>query len=274
MSTITSENKKNISITDILAKKSKKHEKIVMVTCYDGAFARLLNDVDLDMVLVGDSVGNVCLGFENTIPVTMEHMVHHTAAVARRLERAFLVADMPFLSYGVSIQETVKNAGRLIQEGNAKAVKIEGGRFLTPHIKALVDVGIPVMGHIGLTPQSIHALGGYRVQGKSEEDARRLLEDAQILAEAGIFSLVLEMVPSTLASMITEALTIPTIGIGAGAATDGQVLVLNDLLGLNPDFKPKFAKQYVDLGKQAIGAVQSYANDVRSGEFPAKEHGF
>lgn len=248
-------------------------QKISMVTCYDGAFASLISDTDIDMVLVGDSMGNVVLGFEDTIPVTLDMMVHHTAAVSRTLKGPMLVADMPFMSYNVSVQQALTHASRLIQEGGAQAVKLEGGREIIPQVQALTQSGIPVVGHLGLTPQRIHALGGYRVQGRGD-DADVLRSDARALQEAGCFALVMELVPADLASQVTEDLSIPTIGIGAGPGTDGQVLVLHDLLGFNDGFKPKFLKTYGRFGEMVKESLQAYVSDVKSGGFPADEHSF
>lgn len=247
--------------------------KISMVTCYDAAFGALIEKTAIDMVLVGDSLGNVILGLKDTIPVTMEHMVHHTAAVARVLRRAMLVADMPFLSYNLSVEQALRNAGRLIQEGGAQAVKLEGGSAIVPQVKALVAAGIPVVGHLGLTPQSIHTLGGYRVQGRGNE-AQHLLEEAKALAAAGVCALVLELIPQGLAAEVSKALPIPTIGIGAGPETDGQVLVLHDLLGFNGEFTPKFLKKYANLGELVVQAVSRYDQEVKEGQFPGPEHSF
>ena len=220
-------------------------KKISSITCYDAAFARLIEQTGVDLVLVGDSLGNVMLGYDNTLPVTMDDMVHHTAAVTRILRRPFVCADMPFLSYNVSVEQALTNAGRLVQEAGAQAVKVEGGASIAPQVRALVQAGIPVMGHLGLTPQSVHAMGGYRVQGRGADAAKRMMDDALTLQEAGIFSLVLEMVPAELAGRITEALKIPTIGIGAGPKCDGQIIVLHDILGFDEEFNPKFLKKYL-----------------------------
>ncbi len=256
-----------------LAKRKESGEKISMITCYDAAFAALIEQTSIDMILVGDSLGNVVLGFKDTIPVTMEHMLHHTAAVGRVVKRAMLVADMPFLSYNLSVEQALKNAGRLVQEAGAHAVKLEGGAAVCPQVKAIVQAGIPVVGHLGLTPQSVHALGGYRVQGRGEE-AKRLLEDAKALQEAGVCALVLELIPQTLAAEVTKSLRIPTIGIGGGPETDGQVLVLHDMLGFQSDFSPKFLKKYANLGGTIIDAVTRYDAEVKEGSFPGPEHSF
>lgn len=246
--------------------------KLTMLTAYDYSTAKLIDEAGVDSILVGDSLGNVMLGYDSTIPVTMEDMIHHGAAVSRGAKEALVVIDMPFMSYQVSVEEAVRNAGRLMQEGHCGAVKLEGGREVCPQIRAIVNAGIPVMAHLGLTPQSIHAFGGHRVQGKTEEAARRLLEDAKLVQEAGAFSVVLEAIPSSLAKLITESLAIPTIGIGAGGDCDGQVLVYQDMLGMFSDFKPKFVKQYANVGQVMKEAFGAYIEEVQSGAFPAKEH--
>ncbi len=264
--------KKNVTTLNLIQKKVA-GEKISAVTCYDAAFGKLIEKSSIDVVLVGDSLGNVILGFESTIPVTMAHMIHHTASVARVLKRPLLVADMPFMSY-LSSKKALENASRLIQEGGASAVKLEGGQAITCQVKALVELGIPVMGHLGLTPQSVHALGGYKVQGKSDAARKKLLEDAVALQEAGAFSVVLEMVPESLAADVTKALDIPTIGIGAGKNCDGQVLVLHDLLGFDSEFSPKFLKKYAHLDEVVSQALSDYDKDVKSGGFPTEQHSF
>lgn len=246
--------------------------KLTMLTAYDYSTAKLIDEAGVDSILVGDSLGNVMLGYDSTIPVTMEDMIHHGAAVSRGAKEALVVIDMPFMSYQVSVEEAVRNAGRLMQEGHCGAVKLEGGREVCPQIRAIVNAGIPVMAHLGLTPQSIHAFGGHRVQGKTEEAARRLLEDAKLVQEAGAFSVVLEAIPSSLAKLITESLAIPTIGIGAGGDCDGQVLVYQDMLGMFSDFKPKFVKQYANVGQVMKEAFGAYIEEVQSGAFPAREH--
>ncbi len=256
-----------------LQKRKQDREKISMVTCYDAAFGALIERTGIDMILVGDSAGNVVLGFKDTIPVTMEHMVHLTASVGRVVKRAMLVADMPFLSYNLSVEQALRNAGRLIQEGGAHAVKLEGGTAIIPQVRAIVQAGIPVVGHLGLTPQSVHQLGGYRVQGKGDA-AKQVIEDAVKLAEAGACALVLELVPGPLADEISRKIPIPTIGIGAGAGTDGQVLVLHDLLGFNSEFSPKFLKKYANLGDMVTQALSAYDQDVKTGQFPGPEHSF
>ena len=254
-----------------MKKKKEKGERIVAVTAYDYPMGRLVDEAGVDVVLVGDSLGMVVLGYETTLPVRMEEMLHHTRAVARGVKRAFLVGDMPFLSFQTSPSEAVKNAGEFLRAG-AEAVKIEGGEEALPVVEELVKWGIPVMGHIGLTPQKIHAFGGYRLRGKREEERERLLRDAQRLESAGCFSLVLENIPASLARQITESIGIPTIGIGAGPFCDGQILVLYDLLGLNPVHIPRFVKVYAQGWKYFSEAVVRYAEEVRNGSFPAPEN--
>lgn len=260
--------------TSVLTFKNAKlnNQKITMLTAYDYSTAKLIDESGIDSILVGDSLGNVILGYEDTISVTMEDMIHHGAAVARGAKNTFVVIDMPFMSYQTSTYDALVNAGRLMKEGRADAVKLEGGKTVCPQIKAITQAGIPVMAHLGLTPQSIHAFGGHRVQGKTEEDAKKLLEDARAVEEAGAFAVVLECVPSKLASLITKELTIPTIGIGAGNGCDGQVLVYQDLLGMFSDFTPKFVKKYANVGEIMKEAFKEYKREVDSGVFPAKEH--
>ena len=249
-------------------------EKIAVLTCYDYPTARIMDGCGIDMLLVGDSVGVVVAGYENTLPVTLDEMLYHTKAVLRAQPKALVVADMPFLSYQVGLDEARRNAGRLIKEGGTEAVKLEGGENVAPTIRAIVDMDIPVMAHIGLTPQSIHRMGGYRVQGKKEEQADRLLADAHAVQAAGAFAVVLEGIPLKLARRITEELTIPTIGIGAGPHCDGQVLVIHDILGLCEKYSPKFVKRYADVKAVMTEAVASYLAEVKSGEFPTEEHSF
>ncbi|HEY1754892.1 MAG TPA: 3-methyl-2-oxobutanoate hydroxymethyltransferase [Bryobacteraceae bacterium] len=239
-------------------------EKIAMLTAYDALMARLLEQAGIDVLLVGDSLGMVLLGYSNTIPVTLDDMVHHTKAVSRGASRALIVADMPFLSYRVTDPETIRNAGRLIQEGGANAVKIEGGRPVAETVERLVEMGIPVMGHLGLTPQSVNQVGGFRQQAKSKEGARLLLEDAKLLEHAGAFAIVLESIPEDLARTVTAELSIPTIGIGAGPYCDGQVLVCYDALGITGDSAPSFAKRYAQLGQEIVAAAKSYSAEVKS----------
>jgi 3-methyl-2-oxobutanoate hydroxymethyltransferase len=259
--------------THTLLKKKSQGELISMVTCYDSAFGNLVDNSSIDVVLVGDSLGNVVLGYESTIPVTMDDMIHHTAAVTRVVKRPLVVADMPFMSYS-TVELALTNAGKLLQRGGASAVKLEGGTAICPQVKSLVDLGIPVMGHLGLTPQSVHALGGYKVQAKSSEAKQRLLSDALALQEAGAFALVLELIPESLAKEVSSKLTIPTIGIGAGPSCDGQVLVLHDLLGFNKDFSPKFLKKYADLDQVVTKALNEYDNDVKTRKFPTLQQSF
>ena len=247
-------------------------EPIPCVTAYDYPTACLADRAAIPLVLVGDSLGNVVLGHDSTIPVTMEEMIHHTRAVARGIQRALLVADMPFMSYQVSVERALMNAGRLLQEGGAHAVKLEGGARSVAVVRRLVETGIPVMGHLGLTPQSVHQLGGYRVQGRTEEAAQGMLRDAEALQEAGAFAIVLESVPTALAKVVTESLRVPTIGIGAGRFCDGQVQVLHDLLGFTSDSVPRHAKQYAQVGEVIFSALRAYAEEVRGRDFPTDEH--
>jgi 3-methyl-2-oxobutanoate hydroxymethyltransferase len=248
--------------------------RIPMLTAYDYPTARLLDEAGIPMLLVGDSLAQVVLGYESTVRVTLAEMLHHTKAVVRGTARALVVADMPFLSYNVSIEESLANAGVFLREGGVQAVKVEGGERSARTIEALVRYGIATMGHIGLTPQAIHQLGGHKVQGKTRESARRLLRDALAVQEAGAFAVVLELVPEQLAAAITERLRIPTIGIGAGAGCSGQVQVITDLIGLSVDFTPRHARRYADLGAQILAAARAFQDDVASGAFPAPEHGW
>jgi 3-methyl-2-oxobutanoate hydroxymethyltransferase len=257
-----------------LRKMKQAGERITMLTAYDASFARLLDRAGTDVLLIGDSLGMVVQGHDTTLPVTMDQMVYHCAAVKRGVERAHLVGDLPFGSYQGSADEAVKNAVRLAAEGGAEAVKLEGGAEYVEVVQRIVRAGVPVMGHIGLTPQSVHKLGGYVVQGRSEEKAQKLLEDAKALEEAGCYSLILEMMPAELSAEISRALGIPVIGIGAGAGCDGQVLVIYDLLGMNPDFSPRFVKKYLDLGVLIGDAVMRYNDEVKHGTFPGLEHAF
>jgi len=252
--------------------KKERGEPITMLTAYDYPTAMAVDKAGIDSILVGDSLAMVVLGYENTLPVTMEEMLHHARAVARGAKSALLVGDMPFMSYQVSVEEAVRNAGRFLQQGGMDAIKLEGGRERADAIRAITGAGIPVMGHIGLTPQSVHQLGGFRAQGKTASAAKRLLEDAQALEEAGAFSLVLESVPARLAEVISKHISIPTIGIGAGTGCDGQVLVTHDLLGLFDRFTPKFVKKYTNLHETMHKAFTDYIDDVESKRFPAQEH--
>ncbi len=249
-------------------------EPIAMLTAYDTLMAEILDQSGVDIILVGDSGGMVMAGHENTLSVTMDEMLHYVKAVRKGVNRALLVADMPFLSYQVSLEDAVKNAGRFLQEGGAEAVKIEGGTPVIPVIQRLVQIGIPVMGHLGLTPQSVHAFGGYGVQGRDAQMAQRLKQEAQKLEQAGIFCLVLEKIPAQLAKEISEQLSVPTIGIGAGKYCDGQVLVSHDMLGLYEKFKPKFVRRYAELGKTMLEAFIQYVHDVKQREFPSEDESY
>lgn len=246
--------------------------KITMLTAYDYSMAKLLTSAGVDSILVGDSLGMVMQGQGSTLPVTIDEIIYHTKMVVRGNKNALIVSDMPFLSYHVSVEDAVRNAGRLVKEGGAEAVKMEGGSNIINQIKAVIDAQIPVVGHLGLTPQSVNAFGGFKVQGRDEENAKRILEDALLLEKAGVFAITLEGIPEPLAKEISEKLTIPTIGIGAGKYCDGQVLVINDMLGMFNDFVPKFVKRYADLNTIVTGAVQKYIQEVQNGDFPAKEH--
>ena len=265
--------RKRVTIPQLMEWK-KNQRKISALTAYDYTFARLLDESGIDIILVGDSAGMVAMGYENTLPVTMDEMIFHTRGVRRGVQTALLVGDMPFMSYHVSLEETIRNAGRLIQEGGAEAVKMEGGARILDKIQAVVQAGISVMGHVGLTPQSVHQFGGYRIQGKNYLDARQIKKDALDLQKAGAFALVLEGMPMELAAEITAELEIPTIGIGAGSHCDGQILVTQDMLGMNLDFAPKFVKKYSEVGTAIQSAVQGYVDEVRSGEFPDEAHSY
>ncbi|MBQ3666355.1 MAG: 3-methyl-2-oxobutanoate hydroxymethyltransferase [Lachnospiraceae bacterium] len=258
----------------VLTFKKAKEEgtKISMLTAYDYSTASLMDAAGVNAILVGDSLGNVMLGYEDTVSVTMEDMIHHGAAVARGAKNAMVVIDMPFMSYQTSVYDAVVNAGRLMKEGRANAVKLEGGVAVASQIKAIVDAGIPVMGHIGLTPQSINAFGGHKVQGKTIKAAKKLIEDAKAVEAAGAFSVVIEGVPAALAKLVTEKLTIPTIGIGAGKDCDGQVLVYQDMLGMYSDFTPKFVKKFANVGEVMKGAFAQYIEEINNGSFPTQEH--
>jgi 3-methyl-2-oxobutanoate hydroxymethyltransferase len=251
-----------------------KGERIPMLTAYDYSTAKLVDEAGVPLILVGDSLGMVILGYESTIPVTMEEMLHHTKAVVRGTKSALIVGDMPFMTYHIDVSDALCNAARFIQEGGAQAVKLEGGQNVAETVRRVVECGIPVMGHIGLTPQSIYQLGGYKVQGKTPEAARSLLNDARALEEAGAFSIVLESVPAPLSKLISEKVGVPTIGIGAGVGCDGQVQVINDLLGLFTDFVPKHAKQYAKLADIIGEAISEYVSEVRVGSFPTEKHSY
>ena len=259
--------------TIITFKQSKQQgRKISMLTAYDYSTAKLMDEAGINAILVGDSLGNVVLGYEDTLSVTMEDMIHHGEAVARGAKNAMVVVDMPFMSYQASVYDAVVNAGRLMKEGRASAVKLEGGKEVCPQVKAVTEAGIPVMGHLGLTPQSINALGGHRVQGKTQQAAQKLLDDARALQEAGAFAVVLECVPEKLADKVTKELEIPTIGIGAGSGCDGQVLVYQDMLGMFSDFTPKFVKKFANVGQVMKEAFKSYIDEMQQGSFPSQEH--
>ena len=262
-----------VTVRDIAGMKAR-GERIPMVTAYDYTTAKLADAAEIPIVLVGDSLGMVVLGYDSTIPVTMDDMVHHVKMVARGSQQAMIVADLPFMTYQINHAQALTNAGRLLQEGGAQTVKLEGGESVAETVHRIVEAGIPVMGHIGLTPQSVNAFGGYRVRGRHRDEAVQLLKDAKALEDAGAFSVVLELVPTPLARVISDSLTIPTIGIGAGPGCDGQVQVLHDMLGLFTDFVPKHAKQYANLGETIKQAFVDYAREVRSGEFPTAKHSF
>jgi 3-methyl-2-oxobutanoate hydroxymethyltransferase len=249
-------------------------ERIAMITAYDATFAQMLDEAGADMLLVGDSLGMVVQGQDSTLPVTIDEMIYHCRAVARGAKRAFIVGDMPFMSFQLSAEQALRNAGRFLSEGGAHGVKLEGGVDAADTIRRIVSVGIPVVGHVGLLPQSVHAMGGFRVQGKTLEDAQRVLADAHAVADAGAFALVVEGIPPDLAARIQAELEIPTIGIGAGAACDGQVLVCYDLLGLTPNLRPKFVKRYAEFYAQGRDAARNYCDAVRAGTFPTEEHAF
>ncbi len=260
--------------TAVIRDMKRKGEKISMLTAYDYPTAQIVDEAGVDIILIGDSLGMVVLGYDSTLPVTMEDMIHHTKAVSRAVKHALVVADMPFMSYHVSVEDALYNAGRFLQEAGAHGVKLEGGREVAEITRRITAAGIPVMAHLGLTPQSVHQFGGYKVQGKEERAAKRILEDAKILEEAGAFSLVLECVPATLAKEVTQSISIATIGIGAGVDCDGQVLVLHDMLGMFEKFIPKFVKTYAALNVQMKEAVNLYIDEVKKGIFPEKKHSF
>lgn len=269
----TTPDKRPKNILDLLAMK-REGRKIVVLTAYDALFARLLVEGGVDLLLVGDSVNQVLAGAESTLSATLDQMIYHATMVRRGCGSVMVFVDLPFLTYQVTIPDALKNAGRVMQQTGAQGVKLEGGTGMAPTIRAMVEIGIPVMGHIGLTPQSVHALGGYRVQGREKGAAERLLSDAKAIEEAGACGLVLELVPAELSARISKALTIPTIGIGAGPDCDGQVLVTPDMLGLNPGFSPKFLKRYAELAKEVTNATRRFGEDVRDGKYPGREHSF
>jgi 3-methyl-2-oxobutanoate hydroxymethyltransferase len=258
--------------TAVLREMKDRKEKIVMLTAYDFPTAKMEDEAGIDAILVGDSLGNVILGYRDTLSVTMDEMVHHTKAVARGTKHALVIADMPFLSYQASTEDAIRNAGRLIKDGRAEAVKLEGGLGVIDKVEAIIGAGIPVMGHLGMTPQSIHQFGGYKVRGKNAAAAKSIIEDSKILEKAGVFGIVLECMPYQLARMITEKVDVPTVGIGAGPYCDGQVLVINDLLGLSGEFSPKFVKNYAKLGGLIMKALADFKGEVKSGKFPSPEH--
>lgn len=262
-----------LTVTDLLTMKGA-GRRIVMLTCYDAVFARLLEEAGVDVLLVGDSLNQVLAGHETTLSTTLDQMIYHAASVRRGSRRALVFVDLPFLTYQVSIPEAIRNAGRVLQETGAHGVKLEGGRHMVETVSALVERGIPVIGHLGLTPQSVHALGGYRVQAREEKGAERLMEDAAELEAAGACALVLELIPAPLATRVSQSITIPTIGIGAGPGCDGQVLVLHDMLGLNESFAPKFLKHYAQMADSVRQAVRGFATEVREGKYPGKQHSF
>ncbi len=262
-----------ITVNDFLRKKLEK-KKTSMITAYDYPCALIADEAGIDAILVGDSLGIVVQGLENTLPVTMDEMIYHTKMVSRAARNAMVIGDMPFMSYQTSIEDAVRNAGRFLKEGGASAIKIEGGAEVKEHIKAMTKADIPVMAHIGLTPQAIHRIGGYKVQGRTEDSAKRLIEEARITEDAGAFALLLEAIPVDLTGRITEELTIPTIGIGAGPYCDGQVLVLHDVLGLFERFIPKFAKRYANLKEAALHALMNYKDEVEQGRFPSEDHSY
>ncbi len=279
MSTTTGSRRRADKVTHLTLRQMKEQgDRIAMLTAYDASFARLCDQAGIDVLLVGDSLGMVIQGMDNTLAVTMDQMVYHCSAVARGVQaasgRSMIVGDLPFLSYQAADDEALRNAGRLLKEGFAEAVKLEGGAEYAPLVERMVRMGVPVMGHIGLTPQSVHALGGFKVQGRAEAQAQRLREDALALAEAGCFAIVLEGIPSELAAEITASISIPTIGIGAGVDCDGQVLVLYDLLGMNEEFRPRFVKRYDNLAVRVRTAIDGFITEVRNGDFPSIEHSF
>ncbi len=260
--------------TSTLLEMKQKGEKITMLTCYDFLMATLLEEAGIDVVLVGDSLANVVLGYESTIPVTMEEMLHHCKAVTRGMKNTLVVGDMPFMSYQTSSEEALRNAGRFLKESNVSAVKLEGGEEVLETIKKIVDAGIPVMGHLGLTPQSVNVFGGYGLRGSTKEESEKIISDARKIEQAGVFAIVLEKIPSVLAKEITESISVPTIGIGAGPDCDGQVLVSHDMLGLFERYKPKFVKRYADIAQIMKKSFSDYIKEVKNKGFPAQEHSY
>lgn len=268
MSTQKGNNRPERVTTQTVVEMKRNGEKISMLTAYDYTMAGIIDSAGIEVILVGDSASNVMAGFETTVPMTLDHMIYHTSCVVRGVERALVIADLPFMSYQVTAKEALISAGRMMKEAGAHAVKLEGGKAISGTVKRIVDAGIPVMGHLGLTPQSIYKFGTYKVRAKEEAEAEQLLKDAKKLEEAGVFSIVLEKIPAELAKTVTESVSVPTIGIGAGSNCDGQVLVLHDMLGLNKDFSPRFLRRYADLHSTMKDAVSSYINDVKTGDFP------
>jgi len=271
MSTQQSNNRPAKVTTQTVVDMKHSGEKISMLTAYDFTFARIIDHAGIDVILVGDSASNVMAGYDTTVPMTLDHMIYHASCVVRGVERALIIADLPFMSYQVTAKEALISAGRMMKEAGVHGVKVEGGKPIIDTVQRIVDAGIPVMGHLGLTPQSIYKFGTYKVRAKEQEEASQLLEDAKKLEEAGCFSIVLEKIPATLAKKVTETLSIPTIGIGAGAACDGQVLVLHDMLGLNKEFKPRFLRRYADLDTRVTDAVQQFISDIKQGDFPNED---
>jgi 3-methyl-2-oxobutanoate hydroxymethyltransferase len=271
MSTAKSDTRPEKITTRTVVDMKSRGEKISMITAYDYTMARIVDHAGIDIILVGDSASNVMAGHETTLPITLEQMIYHTSCVVRGTDRALVVADLPFMSYQVTIKEALTNAGRMMKEAGAHAIKLEGGRNVVETVKRIVDAGIPVMGHLGLTPQSIYKFGTYKVRAKEEAEANQLMEDALLLQDAGCFGLVLEKIPASLAEKVTASLNIPTIGIGAGGACDGQVLVVHDMLGLTKDFHPRFIRRYLNLFDAMTGAVRQYVDDVKSRDFPSKD---
>jgi 3-methyl-2-oxobutanoate hydroxymethyltransferase len=271
MSTQKKQSRPDKVTTQTVVNMKREGEKISMLTAYDFTMAGIIDSAGIDVILVGDSASNVMAGFDTTIPITLDHMIYHTSCVVRAVDRALVIADLPFMSYQVTAKEALISAGRMMKEAGAHAIKLEGGKPIADTVKRIVEAGIPVMGHLGLTPQSIYKFGTYKVRAKEEEEAERLIEDAKILEESGVFSIVLEKIPTALAKRVTESLSVPTIGIGAGPHCDGQVLVLHDMLGLNKDFSPRFLRRYEDLHSRMSDAVQSYIKDVKESDFPNED---
>ncbi|MCB0720679.1 MAG: 3-methyl-2-oxobutanoate hydroxymethyltransferase [Ignavibacteriae bacterium] len=269
----TSKDNKHIT-TKVLKQMKERGEKIAMLTAYDYLTAKFLDESGIEIILVGDSLGNVIQGYETTIPVTLEEMIYHTKIVKKGVKNAIVVGDMTFMSYQVGTEDAIRNCGKMLKLTECDAIKMEGGRHITETVRRVVEIGIPVMGHLGLTPQSIHEFGSYKTRGQSEEEAEQIYEDALALEKAGCFSIVLEKIPMDLGKKISEAISIPTIGIGAGPYCDGQVLVLHDMLGMNEEFKPRFVRRYMDFAKDLRGALKSYIKDIKSGDFPSKEESY